>query len=512
MSPLVEPEVARPAPPFGGRFPSLSGDLRHSAARGSLINATYLIALSVLGVVKGLTSANFLSTEEYGVWGLLNLALLSVLWLREVGINDKYVQQSDGDQETAFQKAFTLAIAFMGACFLAMVALIGVFAAVYGRPSLIAPGCILATVLLAAGLQFPVWAFYRRMEFAKQRLVQTPEPVIGFSLTVILLVLGFDYWALVLGVVVGGWAGAIATLVVSPYRLRLRFDRLTLRTYVGFSWPIVFSVGTGVVSVQAIYFVGEGELGFAGLGAMALAATFTSLTNKADSIITQTMYPAICAVSHRTDLLLEAFVKSNRLALMWGVPFGCGLALFVDDLIAYVIGEKWHFAAGYLAAVGLASAANHIGFNWHAFCRARGDTRPLAIASAINLAAFVLIQVPLLLAYGLGGLALGIGLTMVPNLLVRAYYLRRIFPEVNLAVRAVRSFAPTTAALAAVLSMRLLVSSWDGPARAVIEVVLYVAITVTVTALMERALLREAIGYMRRSRTSSPVHVQPITS
>ena len=35
----------------------------------------------------------------------------------------------------------------------------------------------------------------------------------------------------------------------------------------------------------------------------------------------------------RKDLLLEAFVKSNRLGLMWGMPFGVALALFAADLV-----------------------------------------------------------------------------------------------------------------------------------------------------------------------------------
>ena len=34
-------------------------------------------------------------------------------------------------------------------------------------------------------------------------------------------------------------------------------------------------------------------------------------------------------------------MKSNRLALMWGVPFGLGLALFAEDLVAFGIGEEW---------------------------------------------------------------------------------------------------------------------------------------------------------------------------
>ena len=54
---------------------------------------------------------------------------------------------------------------------------------------------------------------------------------------------------------------------------------------------------------------------------------------------TATVREVLNYVRDRTDLLFETFVKSNRLALMWGMPFGVGLALFAADLIDFVIGR-----------------------------------------------------------------------------------------------------------------------------------------------------------------------------
>ena len=107
----------------------------------------------------------------------------------------------------------------------------------------------------------------------------------------------------------------------------------------------------------------------------------------------------------RRDLLLESFVKSNRLALMWGFPFGVGVALFGADLVHFVIGDRW---AG----------------------------------------AIVLIQ-----AFGLMA--------------------------------------------AAVLAVRVIEGSGRGPALALAEVALYIAVTAAATILLERALLREVARYLR---------------
>ena len=51
-------------------------------------------------------------------------------------------------------------------------------------------------------------------------------------------------------------------------------------------------------------------------------------------MVTQTLYPAICAVKDRPDLLFESFWKSNRLALLWAAPIGAAAALFAGDFVA----------------------------------------------------------------------------------------------------------------------------------------------------------------------------------
>ena len=84
------------------------GSLRRRAARGTVINAAFNVALQLLGFLKGWIVAGFLTATQYGVWGLLVISLGTLLWLAQIGIDDKYIQQDHPDQEKAFQLAFTL--------------------------------------------------------------------------------------------------------------------------------------------------------------------------------------------------------------------------------------------------------------------------------------------------------------------------------------------------------------------------------------------------------------------
>ena len=73
---------------------------------GTIVNATFLIGVS--GSPSSRHRRGRLLTASRGaIWGLLMAAFLTILTLGSVGIDDKYVQQDDPDQERAFEIAFT---------------------------------------------------------------------------------------------------------------------------------------------------------------------------------------------------------------------------------------------------------------------------------------------------------------------------------------------------------------------------------------------------------------------
>ena len=218
-----------------------AGDLRGLAARGTLVNAAFEIGLTSLALVKGFIVAAFLSRSEYGIWGILVVVLVSLLWLKQVGIGDKYIQQREGDQQLAFQKAFTLELAFNGLFLVVLAVAIPLAAVVYGQPDLIAPGLVLSLAVVAVAFQTPTWVYYRSMRFGRQRTIQAVDPLVGFVVTVALAIAGLGYWALVIGAVVGATAGAVVAVLASPYPLALRYDRGTMRSYASFSWPLILA-------------------------------------------------------------------------------------------------------------------------------------------------------------------------------------------------------------------------------------------------------------------------------
>ncbi|MEA2443014.1 MAG: hypothetical protein QOJ12_306, partial [Thermoleophilales bacterium] len=458
------------------------------------VSAVFLVTVNLIGFLKGYAIAAFLMPAELGVWGLLTITLGTLLWLGQIGVDDKYVQQDHADQEVAFQVAFTLQAMLCAAFFAFIFLAMPLFALAYGNWDILVPGYVLALGMPAIALQTPMWAFYRKMEFAKQRMLQAISPLVAAAVTVPAAIAGLGYWSLVVGTLAGSFAAAAAAVRASPYKIRLRYERGSLREYASFSWPLFLQSASAVLAVQIAILVAARSLGTAAVGAIALASSLTVYANQVDDIVVHAIYPTICAVKDRTDLLFEAFTKSNRMALLWSVPLGTGVALFADDLVHGVLGDKWGFAVLLIQVMAVSAALYQVGFNWGAFYRARGETRPIAVAGVIALACTLLIVAPLTIADGLTGYAIGSAITVVVAIVVRTYYLARLFPALRIISHSARAIAPTLPALAAVLAVRA-----GGSTSPLAELVLFVAVTAAGTLVAERALVSEFAAYFKRS-------------
>ena len=476
-------------------------NFRARAAKGVLVNGVYLVGLNFLNLIKGFVAAGILATADYGIWGILSVTLIAMLWLKDMGVQDRFVAQNDEDQEKAFQEAFSVELLLTGSLFVLMLAAMPALAAIYGYEELVAPGLVLALLLPGLALQAPIWLHYRELRFVRQRTLQAIDPILSFVLTIGLAIAGFGYWSFVIATVAGTWVTAIVALRSSPYKIRWRLTRPILGSYISFSWPLFVMAFNGLIMTQLAIVLGERELGLAGVAALTLAATVVRHSQRVDNVITATLYPVVAKVRDRPDLLLESFLKSNRLALMWATPFGLAFVLFSADLVDFGLGEEWAQAVIILQLIGLSCVFNQIGFNWTAYYKGAGTTKPLAVSSCMALVFFLAVPIPLLFFYGLEGYGWGMVVMSLLNAVVRSHYLRKLFPQLRMAPHAVRAMLPTLPPLLVVLAMRL----GSHPVErelwlALLEFAVFAMLTVICALAFERRLLREIVGYLMRPR------------
>ena len=476
------------------------GDLRTRTARGTLVNSGFQIGLTGLGALQRVIVAAFVTRAEFGLWSIVLVVLVNLSWLKDLGIGDKYIQQSEPDQEAAFQKAFTLEL-LVSLAFLGLVVLVlPLWALAYGHTSIILPGIVTAATVPLSAFEMPALIPYRRLDYARNRLLSTVDPVVTLFVTIGLAVAGTGYWCFVGGIMAGTIAGGLVCTATSPYPPKLRFERGTMREYASFSWPLVGSGFSRLVVVQGSLLVATHVVGLAGVGAIGLATSIATFADRVDGIVSQTIYPAVCAVAKRTELLAEVFVKSNRVALMWAMPFAAAAALFASDAVHYVLGERWRPAVGLIVAISLTCGLGQVAFNWAVFLRAVNHTRPLFVSAVFNLVVFLGVAIPGMLLWDLTGYAAAFTASTVVQIGLRGYYMGRFFGGFNVLRQLARGLAPTVPPALLVLAIRLLAPGHRGLGQVILEAVVYTAGAIGLTYLFERPLLTELAGYLRGRR------------
>jgi O-antigen/teichoic acid export membrane protein len=472
-------------------------ELRARTARGGLINALFLGGAEALVVLQGLIVTILLGPSDIGLYGIVTTTAMTVVALRRVGIDEAFVLQEEERQEEEFQRAFTLELCVGLAFSLLLLASAPLVALAYGDDRLLALMAAVAYLPAAFALQAPTWIFFRRMDFVRVRVLQGLIPLVTFCVTVPLAATTESVWALVIGPAAGNSVAIVAALAVSPYRVRLRFDREARARYVRFSWPIFVSALALLVVQQGQVLAFDLDGGLAAAGYITLAWTLTRYADRADQVIATTIYPAIVAVRDRLPTLEEIFEKSNRVALMWALPFCAAFMLFAPDLVELVLGDGWEPAVVLLQGLAGAAALQQLGYNWFSFYRARGDSRPQAFESAALVTGFLALAVPGLVLWGFDGFVLGRIAGVLLVLAVRFAYVRRLLPGVRLVRLTVRAAWPVLAAATLVLLVRLALWGERSAAQAGAELALFLGATAALTWLSERHLLRELFAQVR---------------
>jgi len=497
-----------PERPISERLPFPRAELRRRTLRGTIVTAGFLVLIDGLVLVQGLVVTRLLGPRQIGLYGVVSTTVISLIALKRVGIDEAFVQQNEADQEREFQYAFTLELGLSAAMFAIILALSPLVATVYRDQRLLALMASLAYLPLAFALQSPLWVFFRRMDFGRQRSLQAIQPVVGFLVTVPLAAAtGLGVWCLVIGQVAGYLVAVSAGLMVAPYRLALRFDRRVAARYLRFSAPILLTVFGAIVIAQGQVLAIKLHDGLAAAGFITLAVTLTRYIDRADQIVTATIYPAICAIQGQRHALEELYVKSNRATLMWVAPYAVGIVLFAPDLVSFVLGPSWRPAVVLLQALAVVGAITQLGFNWFSFFRAHGDTGPPAVEAGAGAAAFLGLGLTGLLLDGFDGFALGrIGAALVA-FAVRSVYVRRLLPDVRYRQLVGPTLIPIALAAGAAIALRL--ALWGGHrplGQAIAELALFVAVYTATAVRRERTLMLELMGSLRGSR--APVAVQ----
>jgi O-antigen/teichoic acid export membrane protein len=201
---------------------------------------------------------------------------------------------------------------------------------------------VMSTMFLISGLRVvPYGLLYRDMRFRLLSILEATQTVVQALTMLAFAWLGFRYWTLVLGNIVG--AAALAALQISRRPCRFAWPRVSaMKNALTFSRHIMVSNLSWYGYTNADFLVAGRMLGQAALGAYTLAWTLATIPlEKVTAIVSGVSY-AYFSAAQNDHAALRRYLRilTEGLSLLT-FPATIGLALVASDFVHLVLGTKW---------------------------------------------------------------------------------------------------------------------------------------------------------------------------
>jgi PST family polysaccharide transporter len=368
--------------------------------QSKIINATKWstiteIASKLVSPITNMVLARILVPESFGVVATVTMIVSFAEMFTDSGFQKYLIQHEFNDEDEKYKSAniafwtnFVIAIFLWGIIFV----LCEQLATLLGNKGL-------GNVIAIACLQLPLTSFssiqmalYRRdFNFKSLFIVRIIAVCIPFIITIPLALLGFGYWALIIGTLAVQFSNAILLTIKSKWKPKIYFSFKILQKMLSFSfWSLIEAISIWLTSWVDAFIIGS-ALNQYYLG---LYKTSTTMVNSLLTLITASAIPVLFSSLSRMqndeEKFINTFLKFQRLVSIIVLPLGIGLYLYSDLATKILLGNQWSEASGVIGIWGVASAITIVFsyFNSEVY-RAKGRPKLSFVSQMLHLVVLV---------------------------------------------------------------------------------------------------------------------------
>ena len=308
-----------------------------------------------LQLVKFVVLARLLSPEDFGLFGIVMLAIATLGTFTQTGFGAALIQRR-GNTEDFLDTAWTVQVIrglVVAVALFALAPLVGWFFDEARAAALLRVMC--ASVVLGGLVNIGVIYFRKELEFHKQFVYDLVPAGLSLIVGVALAYRLRSVWALI-------WAGmatavvqCILSYIIHPYRPRVRFDGPQAAELFRFGrWVLAMSV-VDFLAMQGDRAVLAKLLGASVLGVYSVASTFAGLpASEIRSLTDVVMMPAYAKVQDCKGKLGRAFLDVFEIVFSLALPLGVFMMLAAPEIVLGVLGPKWRSAITILRILAIA--------------------------------------------------------------------------------------------------------------------------------------------------------------
>jgi PST family polysaccharide transporter len=472
-------------------------------------NAAAKWITQILSWAATIVVARLLTPSDYGLVGMAGIYLGLAGLIGQAGIGDAILALRDLTRRQIAELntvALLAGVALVGVSY-AMASPLAIF---FSAPHLRLVVIISASTYIINALQVvPSALLQKELRFKLLSILESVRTLVQVLVTIGLALLGFSYWSLVWGTVVGTAATTALMLFARPYSFAWPTFR-GLRRELRFSGHLMASSIGWYIYSNADFLVAGRLLGASLLGDYTVAWTISSAPiEKVGNLITRVTPAFFAAVQHDMVELRRYVLRLTEVLSYVTVPASIGIALLADLIVPVVLGPKWIGVIGPLRLLGIFVAYRSLNTIPGRVLTAIGDT---GFVMWTTLAAAVIMPASFFVGsrWGTNGIAAA-WVVMYPVITIPVYW--RMFRRIGMtASEYISSVLPAVNAsllmTVAVLFSRWTTSALSSPVRlsilVVVGVLTYGATLLAFYRQRVKRLLR-AVRELRKNKAQDPV-------
>ena len=329
-----------------------------AAAKWSLITE---VLAKLITPITNIILAHILAPTAFGILATIMMVISFAEMLADAGFQ-KFLVQYEFESEEDKQKS--VSVAFISNIVLAMILWIAIIvwrddlASLVGNDGLGIPLAVMGTMLPLSAFSSIQMAMYRRsFNFKFLLSIRMITIITPLFVSIPMALAGFDYWALITGLLAAQLFTAIALCIRQEKLISIYFSYQVFRNMFSFSaWSLVeaFSIWlTAWIDTFIIsHFLNAYYLGMYKMP----TAIVTTVMAIATSSMAPVLFSALSRHQHNKVEFEKTFFTFQRYMALFLVPLGVGMFVYQDFIVQILLGPQWKLAGIVLGSWALSSS------------------------------------------------------------------------------------------------------------------------------------------------------------
>lgn len=317
--------------------------LTRSAGRGALWQLLGGGWQTIVQLGASTVLARRLDKVDFGIMGMAVLVRGLVMRFGALETGGALIAKKDVTQDD-LSTAFWMRGGVLVVLFLVIQAGAPLAAMFFRTPQLtwVLRAVALTFLLTAAGSVSRV-LLRKNLQFGVMKIIQGGGFALQYAVTIVLVVVfGFAYWALVLGILVSSLAMTVTTIVCARWRPSFRFSRESFRNIFPFAIHGLGTTLTSYIHANIDFLLVGRILGAASMGLYEFAYRIPHMVlNRVSAPVGTVLFPTLAKAQQTHERLAAGYTKIARYVAIIVFPMLGGLAAVARPAIIVLWSEKW---------------------------------------------------------------------------------------------------------------------------------------------------------------------------